>query len=158
MPEQAAIGLIGLGTMGANLALNIAEAGHRIAVFNRSPERTRRFFDDSGDLSGRIVPTETLEAFVAALAPPRMVLMMVPAGAPVAEQIAALKPYLSPGDILIDGGNSDWSDSRDRARALGSDGLGFLGLGVSGGAEGARHGPSLMAGGHPEAWTPPNRS
>jgi 6-phosphogluconate dehydrogenase len=153
MPEQAAIGLIGLGTMGANLALNIAEAGHRIAVFNRSPERTRRFFDDAGDLSGRIVPTETLEAFVASLAPPRMVLMMVPAGAPLAEQIAALKPYLSPGDILIDGGNSDWSDSRDRATALGSDGLGFLGLGVSGGAEGARHGPSLMAGGHPEAWT-----
>jgi 6-phosphogluconate dehydrogenase len=152
MPEQAAIGLIGLGTMGANLALNIAEAGHRIAVFNRSPERTRSFHAGAGEPAHRIVPTETLAAFVDAIASPRMILMMVPAGAPVTEQIDALTPLLSPGDILIDGGNSDWKDSEERARALQDRGLKFLGLGVSGGAEGARHGPSLMAGGHPDAW------
>jgi 6-phosphogluconate dehydrogenase len=152
MSESAEIGLVGLGTMGANLALNIAEAGHRIAVFNRSPERTRAFHDGSGALQSGIVPAETLEAFVAALAAPRMILMMVPAGAPVTDQIAALTPLLSPGDILIDGGNSDWQDSRDRAAALDEKGLKFLGLGVSGGAEGARHGPSLMAGGHAAAW------
>jgi 6-phosphogluconate dehydrogenase len=115
MSENATIGLIGLGTMGANLALNIAEAGHRIAVFNRSPERTRSFSRRPGEPAHRIVPTETLEAFVDAIAPPRMILMMVPAGAPVTEQIDALTPLLSPGDILIDGGNSDWKDSEDRA-------------------------------------------
>jgi 6-phosphogluconate dehydrogenase len=152
MTERAAIGLIGLGTMGANLALNIAEAGHRIAVFNRSPERTRAFHADAGALAEAIVPTETLEALVNALESPRMILMMVPAGAPVTEQIDALSPLLSPGDILIDGGNSDWGDSRDRATSLAKDGLHFLGLGVSGGAEGARHGPSMMAGGHEAAW------
>jgi 6-phosphogluconate dehydrogenase len=152
MTERAAIGLIGLGTMGANLALNIAEAGHRIAVFNRSPERTRAFHAGAGDLAERIVPTESLDALVGALATPRMILMMVPAGAPVTEQIAALTPHLAAGDILIDGGNSDWGDSRDRADSLAKDGLRFLGLGVSGGAEGARHGPSMMAGGHEGAW------
>jgi 6-phosphogluconate dehydrogenase len=152
MTERAAIGLIGLGTMGANLALNIAEAGHRIAVFNRSPDRTRAFHAGAGDLAERIVPTESLDALVGALATPRMILMMVPAGAPVTEQIAALTPHLAAGDILIDGGNSDWGDSRDRADSLAKDGLRFLGLGVSGGAEGARHGPSMMAGGHEGAW------
>ena len=106
----------------------------------------------AGDLAHRIVPTETLAAFVDALAPPRIILMMVPAGAPVADQIDALTPLLSPGDVLIDGGNSDWQDSGERARALQDRGVKFLGLGVSGGAEGARHGPSLMAGGHPDAW------
>jgi 6-phosphogluconate dehydrogenase len=152
MSDQAAIGLIGLGTMGANLALNIAEAGHRIAVHNRSPEKTRAFHEQAGALRDRIVPTETLEDLVDALASPRTILMMVPAGAPVADQIDALVPLLAEGDILIDGGNSDWTDSRDRATALGDSGLRFLGLGVSGGAEGARHGPSLMAGGHEAAW------
>ena len=152
MSDRAEIGLIGLGTMGANLALNIADAGHRIAVFNRTTEKTRRFHEDAGRLSGQIVPTETLEAFVGALASPRTILMMVPAGAPVSDQIAALRPHLAPGDILIDGGNSDWTDSQDRAAELGADGLRFLGLGISGGAEGARHGPSLMAGGDAEAW------
>jgi 6-phosphogluconate dehydrogenase len=126
--------------------------GHRIAVFNRSPERTRAFQEDAGDLEERIIPTETLEALVGALATPRMILMMVPAGAPVTQQIDALSPHLSPGDILIDGGNSDWSDSGDRAAALAGAGFHFLGLGVSGGAEGARNGPSLMAGGHEAAW------
>ncbi|MCU4655161.1 NADP-dependent phosphogluconate dehydrogenase [Roseibacterium sp. SDUM158016] len=152
MTETSRIGLIGLGTMGANLALNIAEAGHRIAVFNRTAEKTRAFHAGAGDLAPRIVPTETLEAFTAALEVPRTILLMVPAGSAVDDQIAALAPYLSPGDILIDGGNSDWQDSRDRAAALAAKGLLFLGLGVSGGAEGARHGPSLMAGGAREAW------
>jgi len=89
---------------------------------------------------------------VGALASPRTIVMMVPAGAPVSDQIAALRPLLSPGDVLIDGGNSDWTDSGDRAADLGADGLRFLGLGISGGTEGARHGPSLMAGGDKAAW------
>ncbi|GAA5073994.1 NADP-dependent phosphogluconate dehydrogenase [Roseibacterium beibuensis] len=146
------IGVIGLGTMGANLALNIAEAGHPIAVFNRTPEKTFAFAESAGALSERIVPTESLEAFVAALASPRRILLMVPAGDAVEEQIAALRPLLDAGDILIDGGNSDWQDSTRRHAELGRDGLHFLGLGVSGGAEGARHGPSMMAGGSERAY------
>ncbi|AHM03913.1 6-phosphogluconate dehydrogenase, decarboxylating [Roseibacterium elongatum DSM 19469] len=152
MTRTPEIGLIGLGTMGANLALNIAEAGHVIAVFNRTSDRTRRFVEGAGPLADRIVPAETLNAFVDGLARPRRILLMVPAGAPVDEQIAALRPLLDTGDILIDGGNSDWQDSAARAESLQRDGLGYLGLGVSGGAEGARHGPSMMAGGAPEAY------
>jgi 6-phosphogluconate dehydrogenase len=152
MTETARIGLVGLGTMGRNLALNVAEAGHRIAVFNRTTEKTRAFHAGAGDLAARILPAETLDGFLAALDTPRTILLMVPAGAAVDGQVGALVPRLSAGDILIDGGNSDWTDSRDRDAFLRSRGLHFLGLGVSGGAEGARHGPSLMAGGSETAW------
>lgn len=150
MGDTAEIGLIGLGTMGANLALNIADTGHRIAVFNRTTARTHRFAADAGALAARIVPTDTLEAFVSSLARPRRIILMVPAGQPVDDQIAALLPLLDAGDVIVDGGNSDWRDTRRRAADMGA--VQLLGLGVSGGAEGARHGPSMMAGGSAEAY------
>jgi 6-phosphogluconate dehydrogenase len=150
--DTAEIGLIGLGTMGANLALNIAETGHRIAVFNRTQSRTRAFVDGAGDLSAMIVPTPDLVSFVAAIARPRRIILMVPAGKPVDDQIAALLPHLDAGDVIVDAGNSDWQDTGRRARALAAQGFDFLGLGVSGGAEGARNGPSMMAGGTDRAY------
>ncbi|MEM7723124.1 MAG: NADP-dependent phosphogluconate dehydrogenase [Pseudomonadota bacterium] len=150
MTQTAEIGLIGLGTMGANLALNIASNGHRIAVFNRTTSRTKDFVQDAGDLSDHLIPTETLDAFSNALAKPRRIILMVPAGKAVDDQIDALRPLLDAGDIIVDAGNSDWQDTGRRERDLGD--IHFLGLGVSGGAEGARHGPSMMAGGTAEAY------
>jgi len=150
MSAQAQIGLIGLGTMGASLALNIAEHGHSIAVFNRTAERTRRFVAEADALQGQIEPFEELPDFIAALARPRRIILMVPAGSPVDDQIAALRPLLDPEDIIVDAGNSDWSDTRRREAELGE--IRYLGLGVSGGAKGARFGPSMMAGGHVEAY------
>ncbi|TBW40813.1 NADP-dependent phosphogluconate dehydrogenase [Siculibacillus lacustris] len=138
--------------MGAALALNIAEKGFPIAVFNRSPGRTRTFFAEAGDLAPRVVPCETLEAFVAAIAAPRIVIVMVTAGTPVDDQIAVLRPLLGPDDLLIDCGNADFHDTERRSAAAASGGPAFMGVGVSGGEEGARHGPSIMAGGTEAAW------
>lgn len=149
--DTAEIGVIGLGTMGANLALNIAETGHRTAVWNRTPARTERFLDGAGDLAFNLVATQDLQEFVAAIARPRRIILMVPAGQPVDDQIAALRPLLDEGDVIVDAGNSDWRDTRRRAEA--ADPFLYLGLGVSGGAEGARIGPSMMAGGSERAWT-----
>ena len=151
--DTAEIGLIGLGTMGANLALNIAETGHRIAVYNRTAARTHAFLDEAGDLAAMLVPATELVDFVGAIARPRRIILMVPAGKAVDDQIAALMPHLDAGDVIVDAGNSDWQDTARRARALAGQGLDFLGLGVSGGAEGARHGPSMMAGGTDRAWS-----
>ncbi|CAD7022903.1 phosphogluconate dehydrogenase (NADP(+)-dependent, decarboxylating) [Pseudorhizobium endolithicum] len=150
--EQAEIGLIGLGVMGSNLSLNIAEKGNRIAVFNRSPEATRKFFAEAGDLQGQIVPCETLEQFVASIRPPRPIIIMIKAGDPVDQQMEALKPYLSAGDIMIDAGNANFRDTMRRFDTLKDSGLTFIGMGVSGGEEGARHGPSIMVGGTQESW------
>ncbi|PTM94142.1 NADP-dependent phosphogluconate dehydrogenase [Mycoplana dimorpha] len=150
--EQAEIGLIGLGVMGSNLALNIAEKGNRIAVFNRSPEATRNFHAEAGALQDRIVPCETLEAFVAAIRPPRPIIIMIKAGEPVDQQMELLKPYLSAGDIMIDAGNANFHDTIRRFDNLKDSGLTFIGMGVSGGEEGARHGPSIMVGGTEESW------
>ncbi|MEM9755923.1 MAG: NADP-dependent phosphogluconate dehydrogenase [Pseudomonadota bacterium] len=147
---QREIGLVGLGTMGAALALNIAEKGVGIAVWNRDPQRLPSFMDEAGPLAVQVTPAETLEGFVAALAPPRAIILMVPAGAPVDQMIAALRPLISPGDLIVDGGNSDYHDTDRRAEAAGE--IGHLGLGVSGGEQGARHGPSMMAGGDRAAW------
>ena len=151
--DTAEIGLIGLGTMGANLALNIAETGHRIAVWNRTSARTDAFVDEADDLAFNIVPTQQLADLVAAIARPRRIILMVPAGSPVDDQIAALLPLIDAGDVIVDAGNSDWQDTRRRALALAGDDIAYLGLGVSGGAEGARTGPSMMAGGTDRAWT-----
>ncbi len=148
--EMAEIGLIGLGTMGAMLALNIAEKGFRIAVYNRTTSVTRQFAAEAGDLAPRIVPTESLEAFVAAIKPPRAIILMVPAGPVVDDQIAALKPLLGPDDLIIDAGNANFHDTNRRAAA--ASGYRFLGMGVSGGEEGARHGPSIMGGGEKADW------
>lgn len=143
------IGLIGLGTMGQALALNIAEKGFDIAVFNRTTAVTRDFAAHAGELAARITPTESLADLVAALKTPRVVLLMVPAGQAVDDQIEALLPLLSPDDLIIDAGNSDFHDTNRRMADLP---VQFLGIGVSGGEEGARHGPSIMAGGARANW------
>jgi len=146
----ARIGLIGLGTMGAALALNIAENGFPIAVWNRTAGVTRRFHASAGALAHRVVPTETLAELVAAIAPPRAIILMVPAGQPVDDQIGALAPLLEAGDLVIDAGNANFHDTNRRAAA--DLPMRFLGMGVSGGEEGARHGPAIMGGGTRADW------
>ena len=150
--EQAEIGLIGLGVMGSNLALNIAEKGNRIAVFNRTVERTAEFHAEAGSLASQIVPCKTIEEFVAAIRPPRPIIIMIKAGDAVDQQMAHLQPFLSGGDIMIDAGNANFRDTMRRFEALKDSGLTFIGMGVSGGEEGARHGPSIMVGGTPESY------
>jgi 6-phosphogluconate dehydrogenase len=150
--EQAEIGLIGLGVMGANLALNIAEKGNKIAVFNRTVEVTRAFYADAGDLQGQIIACETLEDFIKAIRPPRPIIIMIKAGDPVDQQMDLLKPYLTAGDIMIDAGNANFRDTIRRFDTLKDSDLTFIGMGVSGGEEGARHGPSIMVGGTEESW------
>ena len=148
---QADIGLIGLAVMGQNLALNINDHGYRVVVYNRTAEKTDAFLD--GPAKGTdIVGEHTLEAFCAALKRPRKVILMVRAGDPVDHFIAQLLPYLEPGDIVIDGGNSRFLDSNRRYAELSAKGIRFVGSGISGGEEGARHGPSIMPGGDPAAW------
>lgn len=150
--ETADIGLIGLGTMGSNLALNIAEKGHRIAVFNRTPSRTDHFLETAGELRDRIVACYSVADLAAAIRPPRPVIVMVQAGKPVDEQIALLKPVLEANDIIIDAGNANFHDTVRRFQELAGTGLTFIGMGVSGGEEGARHGPSIMVGGTRESY------
>lgn len=150
--SQAEIGLIGLGTMGAMLALNIAEKGFPIAVWNRTATTTAKFHQHAGDLAGRITPCETLADLVAAIRPPRAIILMVPAGAAVDEQIAALRPLLDDQDLIIDAGNANFHDTNRRAATAAAAGLPYLGIGVSGGEEGARHGPSIMGGGPKTCW------
>jgi len=150
--QKAEIGLIGLGVMGSNLALNIAEKGQKIAVFNRTTARTAEFAREAGPLADRVVPCETIEALAEAIRPPRPIILMVQAGAAVDEQIAALRPVLSQNDIIIDAGNANFHDTVRRFKALEGSGLTFIGMGVSGGEEGARHGPSIMVGGTKESY------
>ncbi|MBX3597741.1 MAG: NADP-dependent phosphogluconate dehydrogenase [Rhizobiaceae bacterium] len=149
---QAEIGLIGLGTMGSNLALNIAEKGHTIAVFNRTVSRVDEFKANAGALTDRIVPCHSLDELAATIRPPRPTILMVVAGQAVDDQIANLRQVLSPNDIIIDAGNADFNDTRRRFAELAGTGLTFIGMGVSGGEEGARHGPSIMVGGTQESW------
>ncbi|MGM0812614.1 decarboxylating NADP(+)-dependent phosphogluconate dehydrogenase [Thioalkalivibrio sp.] len=148
---NADIGLIGLAVMGQNLVLNMADHGYRVAVFNRTTSRVDEFLD--GPARGQsITGCHSMEELVASLSRPRKVMLMVKAGAVVDEFIAALVPLLEPGDVIIDGGNSHYPDSTRRTRELREHGLHFVGTGISGGEEGARHGPSIMPGGDPEAW------
>ncbi|WP_298429868.1 NADP-dependent phosphogluconate dehydrogenase [uncultured Jannaschia sp.] len=149
MSDTSRIGLIGLGTMGAALASNIAEKGFDIAVFNRTTQVTHDFAAGAGELAPRITPTETLEELVAALSTPRAIILMVPAGAAVDDQIDALRPLLDDDDLIIDCGNANFHDTD---RRVADDRGPFLGVGVSGGEEGARHGPSIMGGGDPAHW------
>ncbi|MBI5518276.1 MAG: NADP-dependent phosphogluconate dehydrogenase [Deltaproteobacteria bacterium] len=151
MSEQ--IGLVGLAVMGQNLALNIAEEGFRIAVYNRSPDKV----DETVARAQRegalpLVGYKDVGAFVKALERPRRIILLVKAGAPVDATLDSLVPHLEPGDIVIDGGNEYFVNTERRARALAEKGLRFFGMGVSGGEEGARHGPSLMPGGDPEGY------
>ena len=148
----AEVGLIGLGTMGGNLALNIAEHGFQIAVYNRTGDKTDQFMNKAGDLAPKLVPAKSLEAFVASIRVPRAVILMVPAGEAVDAQIEALRPLLDAGDLIIDAGNANYHDTNRRAQEALERGPRFMGIGVSGGEEGARFGPSIMGGGAPDAW------
>ena len=150
--SEAEIGLIGLGTMGSNLALNIAEKDHRIAVWNRTGSRTKSFMEQAGPLADGIVACDTLEDLIKAIRPPRPVIIMVPAGDAVDEQIAALRPLAGKGDILIDAGNANFHDTERRVGEFDGSGIAYIGMGVSGGEEGARHGPSIMVGADRDAW------
>ena len=151
---MARIGVTGLGTMGAALALNMADRGFDVAVHNRTDAVVDEFMDRTGSLSDRFTPAKSLEALVDALTPPRAVLIMVKAGDPVDAVIDALIPLLDKGDLIIDAGNADFNDTRRRSARVTDEGIGFLGMGVSGGEEGARHGPSIMVGGTEELYRP----
>ncbi|MBI5272600.1 MAG: decarboxylating NADP(+)-dependent phosphogluconate dehydrogenase [Chlamydiia bacterium] len=149
---QADIGLIGLAVMGQNLVLNMADHGYTVAVFNRTVSKVDEFL--AGLARGKkIVGCHDLKALAACLKRPRKVMLMVKAGDPVDEFIDHLLPFLEKGDIVIDGGNSHFPDSQRRYEALKAKGILFVGTGISGGEEGARHGPSIMPGGNLEAWT-----
>ncbi len=150
--QGADIGVYGLGTMGSALALNLAENGFDVAVSNREPEWIDDFINEAGALAGRLHGTPELEDFVQAIARPRSILFMIPSGAPMDAMIKAVTPYLDEGDTLIDGGNADFNATRRRSADLDGTGLHFVGMGVSGGAEGARKGPSMMVGGTAHSW------
>jgi 6-phosphogluconate dehydrogenase len=151
MAGQCELGVTGLATMGANLARNAAGKGFPVAVHNRTESRTRELLERHGD-EGELVGSFSTEAFVAALAPPRRILVMVKAGPAVDAVLEELAGYLDEGDLLIDGGNSYFEDTVRREQAMASRGLRFLGTGVSGGEEGALKGPSIMPGGTAEAY------
>ncbi|MEQ9825957.1 MAG: NADP-dependent phosphogluconate dehydrogenase [Puniceicoccaceae bacterium] len=146
------IGLIGLAVMGQNLALNIADHGFRISVYNRTASKTKAFLADNTYLGDTLVGFEDLGEFVASLKTPRKVVIMVQAGAGTDAVIEQLTQVLDKGDIIIDGGNSKWTDTIRREKELSDKGFHFVGSGVSGGEEGARFGPSLMPGGTRTAW------
>lgn len=149
--EKANIAVVGLGVMGQNLALNMANKGFRVAVYNRTEAKTAEFMH--GPAQGKaIVATYSYPDLVEHLESPKVILLMVQAGPAVDAVIGAIRPHLAPGDILIDGGNSFFEDTERRSKALTSEGLMYVGAGVSGGEEGALLGPSIMPGGHPEAW------
>ena len=138
--------------MGSALALNMAEQGIDVAVTNREADWIADFIAEAGPLATRLHPHETLKDFVAGLRTPRVILFMIPSGAPMDAMIDAVAPLLEPGDTIIDGGNADFHATRRRARALAAQDLHFVGMGVSGGEEGARHGPSMMGGGSDHSW------
>ncbi len=148
---QADIGLIGLAVMGQNLVLNMNDHGFTVAVFNRTVSKVDDFLT-GGAKGTNIIGAHSIEEFVAALKHPRRVMLLVKAGQPVDAFIEKVIPHLEAGDIIIDGGNSNYNDTIRRCEYVESRGLLYIGTGVSGGEEGARHGPSIMPGGSPDAW------
>ncbi|CAG9227926.1 6-phosphogluconate dehydrogenase, decarboxylating [Paraburkholderia tropica] len=148
--SKQAIGVVGLAVMGRNLALNIESRGHAVSVFNRSREKTDELIAEFPER--KLVPAYTLEEFVESLEKPRRILLMVKAGEATDATIEALKPLLDKGDILIDGGNTHFTDTIRRNQELAKAGLHFIGTGVSGGEEGALKGPSIMPGGQRDAY------
>jgi 6-phosphogluconate dehydrogenase len=150
--KQSDIGLIGLAVMGQNLALNIADHGFQISVYNRTVEKTDKFVAENPNTPGGLVGTKTLEEFAQSLAKPRKAIILVQAGKATDAVIDGLVSVFEPGDIIIDGGNALWTDTIRREKALKEKGLLFIGSGVSGGEEGARFGPALMPGGDKAAY------
>lgn len=150
--HHADIGLVGLAVMGQNLVLNMNDRGYTVAVYNRTDARTKEFMNDGAAGRDTIIPTYSIEELVATLKKPRRVMLMVKAGDVVDRFIESLLPHLDAGDIIIDGGNSHYPDSIRRTNELAEKGILFVGTGVSGGEEGARHGPSIMPGGNRDAW------
>ena len=151
MADKPNFGLTGLAVMGQNLARNVAHKGFPIAVHNRTTEKTDKFMEEHGG-EGALTGSKSTEDFVNALQSPRAIMIMVKAGQPVDDVIAELKPLLAKGDLLIDGGNSLFSDTERRVKELTAEGFLFLGTGVSGGEEGALNGPSIMPGGSEDAY------
>lgn len=147
---QKQIGVIGLAVMGKNLALNIASRGYSVAAYNRSPEKTQELLKEANGKD--MIGTYSLEELVQSLEKPRKIIMMVKAGTAVDDTIQQIKPYLSAGDILMDGGNSFYRDTIRRNQELASDGIHYMGIGISGGEEGALIGPAIMPGGSAEAY------
>jgi 6-phosphogluconate dehydrogenase len=150
--SDAEIGLIGLGVMGSNLALNIAEKGFKIAVYNRTRDVTHKFFNNAGKLADNIIPCDNLQKLVDAIRPPRPIIILIKAGEPVDNEIRLLRDKLSKNDIIIDSGNANFRDTMRRFKELEDSGLTYIGMGISGGEEGARHGPSIMVGGKEESF------
>ena len=145
------IGIVGLGVMGQNLALNMERNGFPVAGYDLDSAKTKAFL--AGEAQNKaIIAVDNPETLMVVLEKPRRILMMVPAGAPVDSAIAHLKPHMEKGDILIDGGNSFFMDTERRCKELESEGLNFIGAGVSGGEEGAKWGPAIMPGGQRQAW------
>ena len=149
--KKSDIGLIGLAVMGENLVLNMESKGFTVSVFNRTTEKVKKFVEGRGK-GKNILGTYSLEELVASLEKPRKVFMMIKAGSSVDDMIDRLIPLMEKGDIIIDGGNSHFPDTARRTAYVESKGLLYIGTGVSGGEEGALHGPSMMPGGSPEAW------
>jgi 6-phosphogluconate dehydrogenase len=148
--QQYEIGMVGLGVMGRNLLLNMADHGFSVAGYDKDADKVEALRKESADRD--ICGTENINDFIGLLRPPRAVMMLVPAGAPVDSVISDLLAHVQPGDLVIDAGNSYFKDTNLRARNLTGKGIQFLGVGVSGGEEGARHGPSIMPGGPKEAY------
>jgi len=152
MPDASCdIGLIGLAVMGQNLVLNMNDHGFKVAVFNRTVSKVDDFIHNEAK-GTQVVGGHTMEEFIGLLKSPRRVMLMVKAGDTVDQMIDHVLPHLEAGDIIIDGGNSLFTDSNRRTKALAEKGILFIGTGVSGGEEGARRGPSIMPGGNPAAW------
>jgi 6-phosphogluconate dehydrogenase len=149
--ESCDIGLIGLAVMGQNLVLNMNDHGYRVAVFNRTVSKVDDFINNEAK-GTQVVGAHSIAELTEALKKPRRVMMMVKAGDTVDQMIDSIVPHLEKGDIIIDGGNSLYTDTNRRTKTLADKGILFIGTGVSGGEEGARHGPSIMPGGNPAAW------
>jgi 6-phosphogluconate dehydrogenase len=151
MSKKASIGVTGLAVMGRNLARNLARHGHTVALHNRSEQRTRDLVEQFGG-EGEFIPAYSAQEFVDALERPRQIVIMVKAGAPTDAVIEEFAPLLEKGDVIVDAGNAHFADTRRREAALREQGLHFVGTGVSGGEEGALHGPSIMPGGSKESY------
>jgi 6-phosphogluconate dehydrogenase len=152
MVPAADIALVGLAVMGQNLILNMADHGYKVVAFNRTVSKVDEFLNDAAKGHPNVIGAHSIEEMMGLLKRPRKIVLMVKAGQPVDDAMATLIPHLAPGDIVIDGGNSWFKDTQRREQEMTRQRLRFFGMGVSGGEEGARHGPAIMPGGEPEAY------